>query len=116
MVLVLVAILLVACTRNQPNATHRPTPSPAPSKVAWSDCGAGFQCGTLQVPLDYANPQGRKISLALMRKPATQTADRIGSLLMNPGGPGESGIDFMRSDIRSLSESNAMYAAKWIAA
>jgi len=106
---VLVAILLVACTRNQPNATHSPTPSPAPSKVAWSDCGAGFQCGTLQVPLDYTNPQGRKISLALMRKPATQTAVRIGSLLMNPGGPGESGIDFMRSDIRSLSNLNRRF-------
>ena len=98
----LVTILLGACTLNTPNTSRSPTPSPAPSKIAWTDCGGGFQCGTLQVPLDYSRPEGRKISLALLRKPATQPASRIGSVLMNPGGPGESGIDFMRSDVASL--------------
>jgi pimeloyl-ACP methyl ester carboxylesterase len=106
---VLVTFLLGACTLSTPVAKQSPTPSPAAGKIAWTDCGGGFQCGSLQVPLDYSNAQGRKISLALLRKPATDTANRIGSLLMNPGGPGESGIDFMRSDVRSFSNLNRQF-------
>ena len=105
----LVTFLLGACSLNTPPAVHSPTPSPAAGKIAWTDCGSGFQCGSLQVPLDYSKPQGRKISLALLRKPATDTSTRIGSLLMNPGGPGESGIDFLRQDIRSLSNLNRRF-------
>jgi pimeloyl-ACP methyl ester carboxylesterase len=107
--LVLVTFLAGACSLNAPTAKHSPTPSPSASKIAWTDCGGGFQCGSLQVPLDYSNPQGRKISLSLLRKPATQAANRIGSLLANPGGPGVSGIEFLRSDIRSLSNLNRRF-------
>ena len=70
----------------------------APSKVAWSKCFAQFgpfECGTVQVPLDYDQPNGRTISIALARLPATDQAHRIGSLLLNPGGPGGSGVDFV---------------------
>ena len=104
----LVTFLLAACTFNKPAATHSPT-RPSPSKIAWTDCGGGFQCGTLQVPLDYSRADGQKISLALLRKPATQASGRIGSLLMNPGGPGESGIEFLRSDVASLRNLNARF-------
>jgi pimeloyl-ACP methyl ester carboxylesterase len=65
--------------------------------VSLNDCGNGFQCGTIQVPLDYANPSTKSISIAIVRKPATDPAHRIGSLLVNPGGPGGSGIDYARS-------------------
>ena len=68
----------------------------APSKVAWSKCyGGPFQCGTVQVPLDYAAPNGPTISIALTRLPAADAAHRIGSLFLNPGGPGGSGVDFV---------------------
>lgn len=109
MVVVLVTVLLASCTFDAPIASHSPSPSPAAGKIAWTDCGGGFQCGSLLVPLDYSNTQGRKISLALLRKPATDTSNRIGSLLMNPGGPGESGIDFMRADVRSFSNLNRRF-------
>src|SRR5437870_8811549 len=99
--MVLVAIFLVACTRNAPTATHSPTPSPSAGVIAWTDCGAGFQCGTLQVPLDYSRPEGRTISLAVVRTQAKDKAARVGSLLVNPGGPGESGIEYLRADISS---------------
>jgi pimeloyl-ACP methyl ester carboxylesterase len=69
----------------------------APAKVAWSTCHADlgpFECGTVQVPLDHGQPNGGKISLALVRLPATDPARRIGSLFLNPGGPGGSGVDF----------------------
>jgi pimeloyl-ACP methyl ester carboxylesterase len=69
----------------------------APSKVAWSKCFAQlgpFECGTVQVPLDYSRPRGgATISLALVRLPAADQAHRIGSLFINPGGPGGSGVD-----------------------
>src|SRR5256886_5225225 len=95
--MLLVTVVFVACTRNTPTATHTPTP-PNPGKIAWTDCSGGFQCGPLAVPLAYAHPDGRTINLALIRKPATSTATRIGSVLVNPGGPGESGSRFLRSD------------------
>ena len=105
-VLVLVTIVLVACTRNAPNASHSPSITPQPGTVTWTDCGGGFKCGTLKVPLDYSNVEGRKISLALIKKSWTGAATHVGSLLVNPGGPGESGIEFLRGDISSLSNLN----------
>ena len=52
-----------------------------------------MQCASLKVPLDYRNPGGRKITLALSRVPATAPASqRQGALLVNPGGPGGSGL------------------------
>jgi pimeloyl-ACP methyl ester carboxylesterase len=66
--------------------------------LTWRSCmgsvgGEQVQCATLQVPLDYAHPGGPTIGLALDRLPAT--GHRIGSLLVNPGGPGASGLQFM---------------------
>src|SRR4029077_15712838 len=59
---------------------------------------SGFQCGNLMVPLDYSQPAGRKVSLALIKKPKQGTQPRIGSPPYNPGGPGESGVDYLRND------------------
>lgn len=58
----------------------------------WSDCGSGAKCATIQVPLDHADPDGRKIDIALLRLPAEDPDQRIGSLVINPGGPGASGL------------------------
>ena len=70
--------------------------APAP-RISWSKCYASmgpFQCGTVQVPLDYGQRNAGAISLAVVRLPATDPQHRIGSLLVNPGGPGGSGVDF----------------------
>ncbi len=104
--MVLVTILVVACSPKLPNTSHSPTPLLAPSKIAWTVCGSGFQCGTLKVPLDYSHPAARTISLALLRKPATDPTLRIGSVLVNPGGPGESGIEFLKGDVSSFTKLN----------
>lgn len=87
-----------------PETTDVPTPSSSvePStefEVApaeWSDCDeyAGFECATIQVPRDHAEPAGPTIPIALIRQPATGD-DRIGSVVFNPGGPGGSGIEFL---------------------
>ena len=63
--------------------------------LTWVDCGEGFECATAAVPLDYDRPSGPTIDLALRRLPAADPARRIGSLFLNPGGPGGSGVEFV---------------------
>jgi pimeloyl-ACP methyl ester carboxylesterase len=100
--LVLVATALAATLLATPMATAAPSAAPAAAAAAvpaldWADCGDGFQCATARVPLDYDRPRGTKISLALIRLPAGDPARRIGSIFINPGGPGGSGVDFVRA-------------------
>jgi pimeloyl-ACP methyl ester carboxylesterase len=73
-------------------------PAPAPggptaAGIAWSPCGERLECASVRVPLDRSRPHGPVISLAVMRHLATDPARRIGSLFVNPGGPGDSGVD-----------------------
>ncbi len=84
--------------------TARPAPAPpvtSPGGLRWTACGS-LQCASLPVPVDYANPAGPTLTLTLARKPARTPAARIGSLLINPGGPGDSGVDDLPGELRSL--------------
>jgi pimeloyl-ACP methyl ester carboxylesterase len=65
--------------------------------IAWKPCEGSFECGTLTVPLDYGDPSGETIDLAVVRRPATNAAKRVGSVMVNPGGPGGSGVEFVKS-------------------
>ena len=65
--------------------------------LEWSDCGNGQQCATASAPLDWSDPEAGEIDLALVR--STADRDRLGSLLVNPGGPGGSGYDFIAESI-----------------
>ncbi|WP_432162344.1 alpha/beta hydrolase [Streptomyces tendae] len=66
-------------------------------KLAWRDCGVpGFQCATMKAPLDYAKPGEGDVRLAVARKKATGPGKRLGSLLVNPGGPGGSAIGYLQ--------------------
>jgi pimeloyl-ACP methyl ester carboxylesterase len=69
-------------------------------KLGWRDCGDGFSCAWLEVPLDYSQP-ARAIELAVV-KLATTAKSRVGSLVLNPGGPGGSGVDYARGAGKSL--------------
>ena len=107
-VLVLVTLLTACCTLNpKPAAPGSPTPSP--SILKWIDCGGGFQCSTVQVPLDYAHPEAGTIGIAINRKPATDPARRIGSVLTNPGGPGASGIQYLRDGADTFAHLNTRF-------
>lgn len=66
----------------------------------WGPCPTDptAQCGTLSVPVDWAQPAGARVELALARRPATDPAARIGALVVNPGGPGGSGVDSVLDD------------------
>jgi pimeloyl-ACP methyl ester carboxylesterase len=61
-------------------------------QLDWSDCNSGFECTSFSVPIDYANPADGAMQIAVIRKLATETA--LGSLVLNPGGPGGSGIEY----------------------
>jgi pimeloyl-ACP methyl ester carboxylesterase len=74
---------------------QRPAPVRVPD-LEWVDCGDGFECATAEVPLDYDQPRRESIELALIRRPAPDPAQRIGTLFVNPGGPGGSGVNFLR--------------------
>jgi pimeloyl-ACP methyl ester carboxylesterase len=76
--------------------TGSPGSDTVSGSLSWHSCpseGQAAQCARLQVPLNYADPGGRKITLALSEVAATAPPDkRQGVLLVNPGGPGGSGL------------------------
>jgi pimeloyl-ACP methyl ester carboxylesterase len=102
-----VALLLVAvvgsfAARPVVTATAAPPAGPAVPQLRWSGCFQRFQCTTARVPLDYDRPRGALISLALIRLPASGPGAKIGSIFLNPGGPGGSGVDMVRDAGRFL--------------
>ncbi|GAA1409644.1 alpha/beta hydrolase [Kitasatospora putterlickiae] len=105
-----------------PTATPTPTPTVKPTgaddpalkpfygqQITWAACPPDakaaeqkidlslMKCGKLHVPLDYANPAGEAIDLALIKNPAAKQDQRLGSLMVNPGGPGGSGVEMVKS-------------------
>jgi len=110
--LVAAAVLAAACSSGgAPAAEREDTSTPAADatvgveagleqfyeqRVVWEPCDGDFQCTVLRVPLDYEQPAGEVIDIAVLRAPATE-GDRLGSLVVNPGGPGGSGLDYARA-------------------
>jgi pimeloyl-ACP methyl ester carboxylesterase len=64
--------------------------------IDWKPCAEAptIDCGFLTLPIDYAEPNGEKFQLAVSRRKANDPSRRVGALVVNPGGPGVSGIDF----------------------
>ncbi|KAL8291844.1 hypothetical protein RQP46_002102 [Phenoliferia psychrophenolica] len=75
---------------------HNPTTA---SGLTWTDCGSRIECSTLEVPMDWsaAAVGGPTVQLALARLPARSKEGRLGSIIVNPGGPGGSGTGFVFS-------------------
>jgi pimeloyl-ACP methyl ester carboxylesterase len=113
---VVLAMGVSACTAGSPTAP-RPAPTatsaaPAPASVApaaaapttvagyyaqrldWRPCAGSFQCARLLVPFDYTRPAGRHFSLPVIKLAATDPGSRTGALVINPGGPGASGVEY----------------------
>ncbi|MCH8614260.1 alpha/beta hydrolase [Arsenicicoccus dermatophilus] len=68
--------------------TARATQALTTPQISWRHCGQGLQCGTMDVPLDYRDLSKGTITLMLSRRPADDQGKRIGSMFVNPGGPG----------------------------
>lgn len=109
------ALGLTACDVSGPDSAPEPSLSPSPlqsadgappaspaladfydQELAWKDC-ADDRCATLRVPLDYDDPGGESIELSVLKVAARDQEDRVGSLVVNPGGPGGSGVDYAKN-------------------
>jgi len=97
---------LYAQIPDQPESVTRPPDTTGVSpelmpfysqELTWESCGAGFDCTDITAPLDWENPADGEISLAVVRHQAT--GEHHGSLLINPGGPGSSGYDFVAESL-----------------
>jgi pimeloyl-ACP methyl ester carboxylesterase len=90
-----------------PGATRAPRPGLQRfygQQLAWSACQGEFECARLRVPLDYRHPRGDTIELALLKVPAGRPAARIGSLVVNPGGPGVPGTSYAAQAAQAFRE------------
>ncbi len=85
--------LLSGCATTTARAPF-PTTSNDTSKLAWTTCHGNFQCATLKVPIDYTDASLGEFDIAVIRYRDPNQHDRIGSLVINPGGPGVSGIQY----------------------
>lgn len=110
--LLLALVLIAGCSKVVDGRAVVAVPQPG-TPVQWAPCEpasagdtarvpVGAECGMLSVPVDYDDPDGDVARLALIRFPAT--GDKIGSLLINPGGPGESGVRTAASMVGTLPE------------
>lgn len=63
----------------------------------WKPCNSGFECAQYNVPVDYSHIDNNVFTLQVLKHAANNPAKRIGSLIMNPGGPGGSGIQYVLS-------------------
>ena len=99
MILKKVAVLLASLLFLTSCAATEPEPLSSLSQyetqeLKWRDCYGNYQCSSLLVPIDYADLSQGAFTLALLRFQALDQDRRIGSLLVNPGGPGSSGVDY----------------------
>ncbi|MFE4663777.1 alpha/beta hydrolase [Streptomyces sp. NPDC056716] len=95
-------------------AAATPSPSAAPAEASipaldWRDCAKPDgpptqQCATLEVPLDYSDPGGETVSLAVSRVRSADPGQRRGTLLVVPGGPGASGVQRLEQKAEVLRE------------
>ncbi|TRW43471.1 alpha/beta hydrolase [Georgenia yuyongxinii] len=117
---VLAAVLVLALLGGCTAGADEPAPSPAKAdlqtkvpaeleeyygqEVAWEECGSNLECADVTVPLDYDTPDGEDITIAVKRLHSSRNGQRVGSLLINPGGPGSSGTSLVDSATAMFSE------------
>ncbi|MGW5382593.1 alpha/beta hydrolase [Nocardia sp. NPDC003963] len=82
------ALVLTGCAGGSVASPAGSSSATAPAAIAWRECGPELECATVEVPLEYTEPDGAQIPIAVKRHRATDPAQRIGSLFINPGGPG----------------------------
>jgi pimeloyl-ACP methyl ester carboxylesterase len=109
------ALVAAGCSSDEPPsaAPTGPSPSPVASPSApppepvalqWQPCESGFECAVLPVQLDADDPSAGAVDLAVTRRLATDQAQRIGSLVVNPGGPGASAVEYLQSAWQQVPE------------
>ncbi|MFC3351997.1 alpha/beta hydrolase [Streptomyces echinoruber] len=104
------AVVVAGCVTAVPAQARTQTAGAAQAAVTWKKCATSdyptLQCASVKVPLDYRDPRGKQITLALSRVPHTARTSQ-GPLLVNPGGPGGSGLTLAGFVASSLPKSVA---------
>jgi pimeloyl-ACP methyl ester carboxylesterase len=101
LVVALATSLLGACASGAGGSGSSPSANGVGNPIVWGACdppGVSLQCARIRVPLDWDRPNGRTISLALIRHLASKPQERIGTMFINPGGPGAPGIGLLQGD------------------
>lgn len=95
--LLLVAVLAIVLISTTPLVSAKSSRHASRYSIDFAPCpgSAVTQCGSLRVPANWAHPKGRKINVAVARRPAEDPAHRIGTLFYNPGGPGDGGVKYV---------------------
>ncbi|WP_431899520.1 alpha/beta fold hydrolase [Nonomuraea sp. bgisy101] len=83
---------LLAATMTIPSSA-----SASASTLSWKPCGGDLECASVQVPVNWSKPSGRKVSIQIAKLPAMGTHRRIGTVFAIPGGPGGSGIEDLKT-------------------
>jgi pimeloyl-ACP methyl ester carboxylesterase len=100
------AVLLLAANPAAALPRAAAPPPAAAARIAWKGCGKRLQCARVLVPLDWSDPRGPQISLAVIRHLGSRPGRRIGSLFLNWGGPGVPGVAMVKgaseSDLDAL--------------
>ena len=65
--------------------------------IDWIACEAGLECASVPVPLDWSTPDGEQITISVIRHPASNPEEKIGTLFVEPGGPGDTGVGLVRN-------------------
>ena len=99
-------VVVAGCTKDERDRDR--TPDAVVGTVDWEDCfddardtnpdlerSLSVECGTVEVPKDWAEPDGATFDIAVMRIYSGDAEDKMGSVLTNPGGPGGSGLGFL---------------------
>ncbi len=96
--------VLAGCSQTATPVPESPPATPAPTPtgldryydqtLTWTECGGDFECSRLTVPLDYADPSKGDTELAVLRVAGDKP---LGALVINPGGPGGSGVEYVRA-------------------
>ena len=96
-----VLLVLTGCTAQVPSPIEQVQSGVdfSQQQISWEACDTGFECSAVAVPLDHLNPEGQVFEIALIRKAGT---DNLPPLLINPGGPGASGVAYVRDSYESL--------------
>lgn len=94
-------LLLTGCVAAAPSPTEQIESGVGfdQQQLNWVNCESGFECASVAVPLDHLNPNGELFEISLIRKSGTEN---LSPLLVNPGGPGASGFDYVRDNFETL--------------
>jgi pimeloyl-ACP methyl ester carboxylesterase len=99
--------LVVAGVAAPAQATAEPLAKYYGQRLDWQPCAGnpGFECAAFDVPRDYTRPAAGDFRLPVIKKQAGDPAHRIGSLILDPGGPGDSGLVDLPGDVASMGAS-----------